>query len=331
MDEQGLLDSAVLLMAMGEDSAAQVFRHLSPKEIEKLSQTMAGLKSMPRGRVDEVLARFEQEAGEHGSLVPDTGGYVKAVLNRALGPEKAGMLAGRILPTPPADGIETLKWMEPASISDMLRSEHPQVIASILAHLERDVASAALASMDESLRANVMLRIATLDSIRPQAMADLNEALTRILQHVPQARANALGGAKAAAEILNSIGSPMEASLLEKIRETDPELAQQISDLMLVFDDLLDLDDRSIQTVLREVQNDQLIVALKGASTELREKIFKNMSLRAAETLREDLDGKGPVRLSEVEAQQKEIMDIVRRLVEEGQVQIVRAGSNAFV
>lgn len=331
MDEQGLTDSAILLMAMGEDAAAQVFRHLSPREVEKLSKAMAGLKSTPRGRVDEVLTRFHAQAGENGSLVPDTGGYVQAVLHRALGADRGNLIAERVLPPPPSEGIETLKWMTPAAIADMVCDEHPQVTASILAHLERELASATLALMPDERRADVMLRIATLEEIRPDAMADLNEALQRVMQNATKARPATPGGTKAAAEILNLIGSPMEASLLDSIRAVNPELADQISDQMLIFDDLLQFEDRAIQTILREVQSDQLLVALKGASPALREKIFKNMSQRTAEQLREDLETAGPVRLSDVEAQQREILATVRRMVESGEVNLVRAGSNDFV
>ncbi len=331
MNEQGLLDSAILLMAMGEEAAAQVFRHLNPREVEKLSEAMARMKSAPRGRVDEVLSRFHDQAGDHGTLVADTGNFVEAVLNRALGADRGGMVAGRVLPREPTEGIETLKWMTPDSIAEMVRDEHPQVVASILAHLERDVAGVALARMEPARRVDVVMRIAKLDAIRPDAMVELNEALKRVLKQVPKVPPAVLGGAKAAAELLNLIGAPNEAAVLEAIRATDPGLADQISDLMLLFDDLLQLEDRAIQAVLREVQNEQLIVALKGSSPAVREKVLKNMSQRTAETLREDIDAKGPVRLSEVEAQQREIMNVVRRLAESGEIQIIRAGAGDFV
>lgn len=331
MNEEGLLDAAILLMAMGEEAAAQVFRHLGPLEVEKLSQTMAGLKAAPRTRVDEVLNRFYDEAGEHGTIVSDTGGFVAAVLNRALGSERAGMVAGRVLPKAQAEGFETLKWMTPTSIAELVRDEHPQVVASIMAQLEREAAGAALAVMDEERRVDIITRIARLESIRPEAMAELDEALKRVIKTVPKAPPAALGGAKAAADLLNQVGGTTEATVLENIRANDPELADKISDLMLLFDDLLNLEDRAVQTVLREVQSDQLTVALKGANPEVREKVLKNMSQRAAETLREDIESMGPVRLSDVEAQQREIMNVVRRLAENNEIQIIRAGSSDFV
>jgi flagellar motor switch protein FliG len=331
MNEQGVLDSAILLLAMGEEAAAQVLRQLNPREVEKLSQAMAGLKATPRARVDEVLVKFHDAAGDHGTLVPDTGGFVSAVLNRALGADRGGLVAGRVLPPPRAEGLETLKWMTPDAIAAMLRDEHPQVVASILAHLERDVAGVALAGMDEARRIDVLTRIARLDVIRPDAMVELNEALKRLLEHAPKQPKASLGGAKAAAELLNQIGAGAETAVLEAIREADPELADRISDLMLLFDDLLMLEDRAVQTVLREVQNEQLTVALKGANPAVRDKVLKNMSQRAAETLREDIASMGPVRLTDVEAQQREIMNVVRRLVEEGGIQIIRAGAGGFV
>ena len=331
MNEEGLLDAAILLMAMGEEAAAEVFRHLGPQEVERLSQTMAGLRSAPRNRVDEVLNRFYDEAAQHGTIVSDTGGFVESVLNKALGAERGGMVAGRVLPKRPAEGFETLKWMTPGSIAELVRDEHPQVVASILAHLERDAAGAALAAMDEAQRVDVLIRIARLESVRPEAMVELDEALKRVLRHVPKAPPTALGGAKAAADLLNQVGGSTETAVLDTIRSTDPALADRISDLMLLFDDLLNLDDRAVQTVLREVQSDQLTVALKGASPEVREKVLKNMSQRAAETLREDIESMGPVRLTDVEAQQREIMNVVRRLAENNEIQIIRAGSGAFV
>ena len=331
MNEEGLLDAAILLMAMGEEAAGEVFKHLGPREVERLSQTMAGLRSAPRNRVDDVLNRFYDEAGQHGTIVSDTGGFVEAVLNKALGADRGAMVAGRVLPKPQAEGFETLKWMTPASIADLVRDEHPQVVASILAHLERDAAGAALGAMEEGRRVDILLRIARLEAVRPEAMVELDEALKRALKHVPKAPPTALGGAKAAADLLNQVGGSTETTVLETIRETDPALADKISDLMLLFEDLLNLDDRAIQTVLREVQSDQLTVALKGASPEIREKVLKNMSQRAAETLREDIESMGPVRLTDVEAQQREIMNVVRRLAENNEIQIIRAGSGAFV
>jgi flagellar motor switch protein FliG len=221
--------------------------------------------------------------------------------------------------------------MDAGSVADLIRNEHPQIVASILAHLERDQACAVLQQLSDVLRNEVVLRIATLDRIKPQAMQELNEVLTKLLSGGSRAPSVALGGARTAAEILNFISSAEEAEIIENLRQHDPELAQKILDEMFVFDNLLDLDDRGMQLLLREVQSESLVIALKGANEELREKVFKNMSQRAADMLREDLESKGPVRLSEVEAEQKEILSSARRLADEGQLNLGGRGDDQYV
>lgn len=331
MNDEGLLDSAILLMALGEDAAAEVFRHLGPKEVHRLGETMARTRTTSREKFDLVLNRFHADAGGLNTLVDDSDAYLRSVLRRALGDERAGLLIGRILRDGDASGIENLKWMDPQAVAELIRNEHPQIIASILVHLERDQAGAALLRFDEALRNDVMLRIATLDGIQPEALRELDEVLARVLSG-GETRARArLGGSKAAAEILAGFGTAAETGALDAIRELDPELAQEIADCMFTFEDLGGLDDRAIQLLLREIQAESLVIALKGVDAALRERILGNMSQRAAETLREDLDAKGPVRLSEVEAEQKEILKVVRRLADEGQLAIGGGGENAFV
>lgn len=331
MDDAGLEQAAILLMTVGEEQAAEVFKFLSPKEVQKLGETMARLKTVPRERVDEVIARFNKAKDEQYSLVGDTDAFISQVLRRALGDEKAGMLLDRILQGRDVSGIESLKWMDPGSIAELLKNEHPQIVASILVHLERDHAADVLKCLPERMRNDVLLRIATLDGIQPQALQELNEVLSKVLAGGEKLKKATLGGTKATAEMLNFLGSQLETAAVEAIREHDPDLAQKILDQMFVFDNLMDLDDRAIQLLLREVQSESLIVALKGADPALREKIFKNMSNRAAEMLREDLEAKGPVRLSEVEAEQREILKIVRRLADEGQIQLGSGGDDQYV
>ena len=221
--------------------------------------------------------------------------------------------------------------MDAPSVAELIKNEHPQIIASVLVHLERDQASEILNQLPERLRSDALLRIATLDGIQPAALRELNDVLAKSLTGKDTLKKAALGGAGPAAEILNFMGTANESAVLESVREYDPDLAQAIIDKMFVFDNIIDIDDRGIQTVLREVQSESLIVALKGASEELREKVFKNMSQRAAETLREELESKGPVRLSEVENEQKEILKIVRRLTDEGQIAVAGKGEEAYV
>ena len=331
MDEQGLQDSAILLMSLGEDDAAEVFKHLSPKEVQRLGETMAKMKVIPRERVEGVLTRFTTDASEQSMLVSDSDEYVKTVLRRALGEDKANLLIDRILQGSDVTGIESLKWMDPSSVAELLRNEHPQIVAAILVHLDFDQSSQVLKSFTERQRNEVMIRIATLDGIQPSALKDLNEVLSKVLAGGDKLRKASLGGAKTAAEIINMLGSTVESSILDYIRQSDAELAQKIMDNMFTFDDLLKMDDRGFQMLLKEVQTESLVIAMKGATPELRERIFGNMSSRAAETLREDLDSRGPVRLSEVEAEQKEMLKIVRRLADEGQIVLGTGGDDSFV
>lgn len=331
MNEDGLENAAILLMSLGEEQAAEVFKYLSPKEVQKIGERMAKLQAISREKVDQVLVSFTQQAQAQSSLVSDTDDYVRSVLTKALGDEKAGFLLDRILQGKDVSGIEGLKWMDAPTVAELIRNEHPQIIASILVHLERDHASSILSLMPERVRNDVVLRVATLDGIQPNALKELNEVLTKVLAGSDKIKKTQLGGVRAAAEILNFLGSSIEATVVESVKEHDPDLAQKILDEMFTFDNILDLDDRSIQLLLREVQTESLVVALKGTDKELQDKIFKNMSQRAAEMLREDLESKGPVRLSEVEAEQKEILKIVRRLADEGQIVMGGGGEEQFV
>ena len=329
--EDGVQDAAIFLMSLGEEEAAEVFKHLSPKEVQRLGESIARMRTVSRERVDAVLEKFTAEAASQSLLVSDTDNYVRAVLKRALGDDKASLLIDRILQGGDVSGIESLKWMDPLSVAELLRNEHPQILAAILVHLDTDQASEVLKHFTERARNEVMLRIATLEGIQPTALKDLNEALYQVLAGGDKIRKSSLGGVKTAAEIINLLGSTLEASVVDSIRESDPDLAQRIMDKMFTFEDLNKLDNKSVQTVLKEVSSDSLVIALKGASPELKEKILANMSSRAAEGLREDLESRGPVRLSEVESQQKDILKIVRRLSDEGQIVLGGGGDDAFV
>jgi flagellar motor switch protein FliG len=331
MDDKGTENAAILLMSLGEEEASEVFKHLSPKEVQALGETIAKLKVIKRAQVEEVLDKFDLVAETHSTLVTDTDEYVRAVLRKALGEDKANLLLDRILQGSDVSSIESLKWMDAASVAELLRNEHPQIIAAILAHLDFDQTSSVLKLFTERGRNEVLIRIATLDGIQPTALKDLNEVMSQILAGGERMKKSSLGGAKTAAEIINMMGSSVEASALDYIREADADLAQKIMDNMFTFDDVNKIDDKGVQAMLKEVQSESLIVALKGASVELREKIFRNMSTRAAETLREDLETRGPVRLSEVEAEQKEMLKIVRRLVDEGQIVLAGGGDDQFV
>jgi flagellar motor switch protein FliG len=331
MDDQGLNDAAILLMSLGEVEAAEVFKHLSPKEVQRLGETIARMRTVSHDRVNDVIVKFTAAAAQQSLLVNDTSDYVRAVLRRALGDDKASLLIDRILQGGDVSGIESLKWMDPLSVAELLRNEHPQIVAAILVHLDYEQAAGVLRNLSERQRGEVMVRIATLEGIQPTALKDLNEVLFKVLAGGDKVRKTSLGGVKTAAEIVNLMGAAIEAPLLDAIRGYDADLAQKIMDKMFVFDDVGKLDDKSIQMLLKEVASETLVVALKGAAPELRDKFLANMSSRAAESMREDLESRGPMRLSEVESQQKEILKVVRRLADEGQIVMGGSSEDSFV
>ena len=331
MNDEGIEKSAILLLSLGEDNATEVFKHLGPREVQKLGMAMSKLKNVTREKVEGVLNAFRLRADEKSPLGLNSGEYLRKVLTAALGDDKAASLIDRILQGGDTSGIEGLKWMDSASVAELIKNEHPQIVATILVHLDRDQASEILSLLHDRLRNDVLLRIATLDGIQPSALRELNDVLTKLLSGSNDLKKAAMGGVRAAAEILNFMSTNLESGVIDAVKEYDSDLAQKILDEMFVFENVLDIDDRGIQLLLREVQSESLIVALKGASEQLREKIFKNMSQRAADMLRDDLDAKGPVRVSEVEAEQKEILKTVRRLAEEGQIVMGGKGEDSYV
>ena len=330
MSELGITRSAILLLSLGENEAAEVLRYLGPKEVQKIGSAMAALKKVTHEQIEETLEAFADQAGEQTGLdnSPDT---IRTVLTKALGDDRAAHLLGKILKDRESPGIDHLKWLEADEVAELIRQEHPQIVATILVHLEPDQAGEVLNRFSAELRNDILLRIATLDSVQPAAMQELNEVLSRLLTGNESASNQTAGGVKAAAGIINFVNGDHEEAIMNTLREYDSELAQKIEDEMFIFDNLMDIDDKGIQLMLREVQSESLIVALKGASQDLQERIFKNMSQRAAEMLREDLESKGPVRLSEVESEQRQIIQTVKRLAEEGQLVISGKGGEVYV
>lgn len=331
MTDEGVLKSAILLMTLGEDEAAEVLRYLAPREVEKLGAAMAALADVSREKIENVLQDFHVDARGKTTLGMASDDYIRAVLTKALGNDKASVLLERILQSGDTKGIDSLKWMEAGAVSELVANEHPQIIATILVHLEREHASEVLSHLNEALRSDVVYRIATLDGVQPAALRELNDVLMKLLSGDQNLRKGTRGGVRTAAEILNFMSGTSENAILDVVREHDSTLAQKIMDEMFIFENLLEIDDRGIQMLLREVDSESLIVALKGATAELRDKIFRNMSQRAADMLREDLEAKGPVRVSEVETQQREILKTVKRLSEEGQIAVAGKGENAYV
>ncbi|HRN81857.1 MAG TPA: flagellar motor switch protein FliG [Nitrosomonas europaea] len=331
MSDEGIHKSAILLMSLGEEEASRVFRHLGPKEVQKLSEAMAALNDIKQETIESVLEEFCHLANGKTSLGQGALDYLRTVLTKALGEEKAAGLMDRISQGDDTSGIESLKWMDAASAAELIKNEHPQIIATILVHLERDQSSAILALFTERLRNDVLLRIATLDSVQPTALRELNGVLSKLLSGTDSIKKPRMGGIRTTAEILNFMPTALESNIIENFNQYDEEIAQKIMDEMFVFDDLLHVDDQGIQLLLREIQSDALITALKGAKEELRTKIFKNMSQRAAETLREDLESKGPVRVSEVETEQKKILKTLRQLADDGRIVLGGEGGDGFV
>ena len=328
MSDDGVMRSAILMLALGEDEAAEVMKFLSPKEVQKLGAAMATMKSVGHEQVNTVVTEFLTVAEQSSSFGLDSDEYIRSVLNKALGEDKAAGLLNRILQSRDSSGIESLKWMDAPTVAEFIKNEHPQIIATILVHLEPDQASAVIGFFDDRLRQDVMLRIATLDGVKPIALRELNEVMAKLLTGNENIKKQSMGGIKVAADIMNFMNGENEASVMEGLKTYDEEMAQKITDQMFVFDNIMDIDDKGIQVMLKEVQSESLIVALKGTTEEMREKIFKNMSSRAAEMMKEDLETKGPVKLSEVETQQKAILQIVRRLSDEGQIQLAGKGDN---
>jgi flagellar motor switch protein FliG len=332
MSENGITKGAILMLALGEEGASEVMKYLGPREVQKLGEAMTSMKSIPQEEVETVLNDFNTVADQNSSLGLDSDDYIRSVLTKALGDDKANSLLNRILGGGgDASGIESLKWMDAESVADLIHGEHPQTIATILVHLERDQACEVLGCFTERLRNDVLLRIATLSGVQPVAMRELNDVLTKLLSGSDVMKKQPMGGTRAAADILNFMSGDSEQSAMEYLKSYDPDRAPKIMDEMFVFENIMEIEDRGIQLLLREVQSDSLIIALKGASEEMREKVFKNMSQRAAEMMREDLESKGPVRLSEVEAQQKEILMVVRRLADEGQISLGAKGEEQYV
>jgi flagellar motor switch protein FliG len=318
----GAEKAAILLMSLGEQGAAALLKQLDARAVQKLGTTMATMKEVPRDRVNEVMNNFLRTLESKGGAASPSTEFVRRVLTNSVGKQRADMLLDRILSGAGAQGqgIEALRWMDPKAVAQLIGKEHPQVVAIVLAHLDGEQSSGVLALLPEALRADVLIRIATLGEIPQSALTELDQLVERQATSVASSPTRQMGGAKIVADIINSLDKDKSAEVLARIMQTDEQLHQKIKDLLFVFDDLLVVDDRGIQTLLREVQSDQLAVALRGAEPEVQDKILRNMSKRAAEILKDDMEARGPVKVSEVEAAQKEIIAAALKLAEEGTI-----------
>lgn len=321
-----LEQAAVLLMTLGEGDAAEILKHLGPKEVQRLGTAMTQLSNVQQMEVEAILSNFLGEVRTLTGLGMGSDNYIRSMLVTALGEDKANGLIDRILLGGNTTGLDTLKWMEARSVADIIRNEHPQIQAIVIAYLDSDQSAEILSFFPEKVRLDIMMRVASLDTVQPSALQELNNILEKQFSGNAGSQTKTMGGVKVAAEIVNNLESSISSELLEAINDVDEDLGTQIQDLMFVFDNLKDVDDRGIQALLREVSSDILIIALKGADEDLKEKIFKNMSKRAAELLRDDLEAKGPVKLSEVEGSQKEILIIARRMADAGEINLGGGG-----
>jgi len=289
------------------------------------------LANVPREKVADVLGEMLVAVQRQSPLGMGTSDYLRKVLNDSLGERKAGNLLGRILKGRDSSGIDALKWMDPRSVAEVIKNEHPQIIATILAHLSAQQASEVLARFPAAQQAEIAMRVARLDEVPEAALQELDAIVERQTKEAVAVRTARLGGVKAAADMINFLAPAAQTAVLDAIKGEDGTLSEQIKDALFVFDNLLKIDDRGMQSILREVQSDTLSVALKGADEALRDKVFNNMSKRAAEILRDDIASKGPVRLADVEVAQKEILAVAQRLAEEGSIVLAGGGGDEFV
>lgn len=322
--------AGVLLLTLGEDVAAEILQHMNPKEVQLVGSTMATMNDVSRPTVEEVIDDFFDTLEEQTALGIGNDAYIRSMLEKALG-DKAGSIIDRILLGSGSNGLESLKWMDPRSIAEIIRLEHPQIIAIVLSYLEADSAAQVLSNLPENTRAGIMMRIATLEGVQPAAIKELDSIMEKYFSDNENVKSSMVGGEKTAANILNFLDSSVENKLMEQVRTENEDLATRIEDQMFTFDNLRDVDDRGVQTMMREISTDLLALALKGVDDEMQQKFLKNMSSRAADMLLEDMEAKGPVKLSEVEAAQKEILAVARKLEESGEIVLMGSGEEMMV
>ncbi|GGW73613.1 flagellar motor switch protein FliG [Alteromonas halophila] len=328
---EGVEKAAILLLSLSEEDAAQILKHLEPKQVQKLGSEMAKIDDMTQTKITAVHKYFIEDIQNYSTIGFQSQEFVRSALTAALGEDKAANLIDQIMMGSGAKGLDSLKWMDSKQVASIIRNEHPQIQTIVLSYLEAEQSAEILAQFPEKVRLDLLMRIANLEEVQPAALQELNEIMEKQFAGQAGTQAAKMGGLKSAADIMNYLDTAIEGQLMDAIREQDEEMSQQIQDLMFVFDNLVDVDDRGIQAILREVQQDSLLKAIKGADEELKNKIMKNMSKRAAEMLQDDLEALGPVRISEVETAQKEILSVARRLSDSGEVMLGGGGGEEFV
>ena len=321
----GCEKAGVLLLTLGEDIAAEILQNMNPKEVQLVGSTMATMDDISRPMVEQVINDFLDTLESQTGLGIGNDSYIRGMLEKALG-ANAGNVIDRILMGTSGSGLASLKWMDPKSIAEIIRFEHPQIIAIVMSYLESDCAAEVLTHLPENTRSGILMRIATLDGVQPAAIKELDTIMERYFSDKQNVKSSMVGGEKTAANILNFMDTSLEHALIEQVKVENEDLAARIEDMMFVFDNLREVDDRGIQTMMREISTDLLTLALKGVDDEFQQKFLKNMSSRAADMLVEDMEAKGPVKLSEVEAAQKEILSIARSLEESGDLVLSGGG-----
>jgi flagellar motor switch protein FliG len=325
-ERSGTERAAILLLTLGEKEAAEVLKHMGAKEVQRIGAAMAKLANVSKEEVHGIITEFSSSVESQTSVGVGAEEFLRKVLVDALGQEKASSIIDRISIGRSTKGLEALKWMDARAVAELIRLEHPQIIAIVLAYLEPDQSAEILGQLPANMRSDIMVRIATLDGVQPSALSELDDIMEKTFAGKGTTRTSALGGAKAAANIINNLEPSQEGVIMEQITQTDEALGSRIADLIFVFDNLLEIDDRSMQELLRQVASDKLLLAMKGCDDAMKEKIFKNMSQRAAEMLKDDLESRGPVKISEVEGAQKEILQTARKLAEAGTIQLASKG-----
>ena len=327
----GVDKAAILLLSLSEEDAAQILKHLEPKQVQKVGMAMAALDDLSQAKISAVHNLFIEQIQSFSTIGFQSEDFIKKALTAALGEDKAASLIDQIVMGSGAKGLDSLKWMDSKQVANIIRNEHPQIQTIVLSYLEPEQSAEILSQFPEKVRLDLTMRIANLEEVQPAALQELNEIMEKQFAGQAGAQAAKMGGLKAAADIMNYLDTNVEGQLMDSIREHDEEMSQQIQDLMFVFENLMDVEDRGIQAILREVQQDVLMKAIKGTDEALKEKILSNMSKRAAELLADDLEAMGPVRISEVETTQKEILSTARRLADSGEIMLGGGGGEEFL
>lgn len=327
----GIERAAILLLSMGEENASEVLKYLEPRQVQKVGMAMSAMSSVSRAKMHNVYVDFITAIEDQTSLTVDAEEYLRSVLIAALGEEKAKPFIDRILVSDRDSGLNRLKWLDGRLIADVIRNEHPQIIATILIHLDSEQAAEVVSFFSPEKRAEVLLRMCTIDTVKPEAISELGRVIEKQLSGQTVGKSSSVGGVKSVADVINFLDGAMEEEVLEKIKDWDEELGDKIRDKMFVFENITEMDDRSVQTLLRDVTSEQLKLALKGTTETTKEKIFANMSKRAADLLREDIEVQGPVKVTDVEKAQRDILAIARNLAEDGKIALGAKGGEEMI